>query len=502
MDLVKNHRMIRFSKLFKFSAFISLSVVGLLLAGCRQGGIPDITFVQDEVPELPLILPDSADSVYVGLRNSNSVLAFYRGQRQRPAWVDNERTRALGDSLVGFIAQIRYYGLRPQHYHLTELAMRHRLWWRPEFLLRRDVLLTDAFLSLARDLRLGHLAINVNDSTGLALLREVLVNGGLEKRLEAIEPDFNQYRNLRKGLGRLIASADSAQRALLLRGMTLDTIPMHQDVRTIEINLERWRAERASWGRLYIFVNLPSYMVEMIDEDRVVLESRAIVGKPAKATPEFSSMIQCFVTYPYWHVPRKISVEEFLPIIQRDTSFIRRNNFDVLDRKGRVLTPDSVDWKRFNKNNFPVILRQREGTENSLGVIKFVFDNPYAVFLHDTNAPRLFRLKNRALSHGCVRIEKAETLAHLLVTGEPGKKSAVIAGYLDQKLRHTIDLARPIPIHIRYFTATADADGNVSFPEDVYEKDGALIQSLYRSAPFVSATSRADIEFYPGQGGR
>src|SRR5690606_24036460 len=110
-----------------------------------------------------------------------------------------------------------------------------------------------------------------------------------------------------------------------------------------------------------------------------------------------------------------------------------RNNFDVLDKRGNLLQADSIDWESFSKSYFPVSLRQREGQENALGIIKFVFDNPYAVFLHDTNAKRLFRSRVRAFSHGCIRMEKAVELAHYLVTGDPGKKSKYVERFLKEE---------------------------------------------------------------------
>jgi murein L,D-transpeptidase YcbB/YkuD len=459
----------------RLALFASL-VVAIGLTGCRRAVIPEPAQVQAEaLPEIPLVLPvDSLDSIYEGLRHASAVFRFYRTVDLRPVWVDDEKASVIGDSLVRFIGQVRLYGLYPDDYHyefLSQPAPPERI---AAELLRRDVLLTDAFVSLARDLRYGRLIEASDDSTSVALLRDVLNSGGLKSKLESRQPDFRQYHALRAALERMILNADSVNQVLLLKGVRSDSSLLDRKVRIVELNLDRWRAETQVWGDRYVLVNIPSYTIEIIDGGVTVLESRAIVGKPQRETPEFSSVIQCFVTYPYWHVPRRIAVEEYLPVIKRDTSFLRRNNFDVLDRKGHIVHPDSLDWKSFNKNNFPVMLRQREGQENSLGVLKFVFDNPYAVFVHDTNAPRLFRLKSRALSHGCIRIEKAPAFAHYLVTGEVGKKSTTVEKYLEEKVRNNIELERPIPIHIRYFTAVTDRNGKVVFLEDIYRKDAEL----------------------------
>lgn len=464
-----------------------LTALVTVFGSCYRYAIPDLYYAQDSVPAVPLIMPGNpGDSLYAGLRNQAAVVDFYRTIDWDPAWVGSEETVVLVDSLVAFISKIRHYGLLPQHYHFDELVQHDRLWWRPERMLRRDILLTDAFLSVATDLRSGRLSGRLNDSLAISTLRKALADGRISERLEEQQPAYRQYRDLRQALEKLIGRADSSVRSQLMQGHVVDSIPVHRQVQIVELNLERWRQEKGFSASRYVYVNIPSFQLEVIDGDTVVLESRAIVGKPSQATPEFNSTIQCFVTYPYWHVPRRIAVEEFLPAIQRDTSFITRNNFDVLDRGGRVLHPDSIAWKQFNRNNFPILLRQREGPDNSMGILKFVFDNPYAVFVHDTNAPRLFRLKSRALSHGCIRIEKAELFAHYLVTGSVSKKSALLENYLAQRLMHTVDIPRPIPIYIRYLTAAADTKGDIVFYDDIYKKDSGLISKLYSTARVVT----------------
>jgi murein L,D-transpeptidase YcbB/YkuD len=211
-------------------------------------------------------------------------------------------------------------------------------------------------------------------------------------------------------------------------------------------------------------------MLHVVQDDSIVFSSRIIVGTTETPTPQISSIIECFTIYPYWHVPRKIAVEEYLPVIQKDTSFIARNNFDILNRKGKVLNPDSIPWSTYHKNYFPVILRQREGEENSLGIVKFLFDNPYAVYLHDTNAKKLFRNSKRAFSHGCIRMERAIDLAHYLVTGSITKKSGVIEKYIKVRERHTVNLKPLMPVYIRYFTAET-VNEKLHLYKDIYGKD-------------------------------
>ncbi len=134
---------------------------------------------------------------------------------------------------------------------------------------------------------------------------------------------------------------------------------------------------------------------------------------------------------------------------------------------------DTLNWMSYNKNNFPFTMRQREGDGNSLGLIKFVFDNPYAVYLHDTNAKGLFKNKRRAYSHGCIRMEKSKELATYLIPA-PGRIDKI----LKLRLRQTLNVDRPIPILVRYFTCDS-VNGAVNYYDDIYKKDRAIINYLY-----------------------
>lgn len=381
----------------------------------------------------------------------------------------------MADSLFHFLRSVRFCGLLPQNYHVTEL--KNLLYAKsPDSICRKEVLFTDAFLSVANDLKYGRWNSTFssnNDSLILRVLENAFQHGQVKEVLEAQEPVHKQYKDLKKSLGRILRSADSIDFVFLFSGMTIDSIEVHKHVQRIEINMERWRSEKTEIEERCVWINIPSFQLYLIENGETVMNSRIIVGKSESPTPVLSSLIECITLNPYWYVPRKIAVQEYLPEIQRDTSFITRNNFDVLDRKGNILNPDTLNWQRYTTNYFPVSLRQREGPENSLGVIKFVFDNPYAVFLHDTNIKSLFRKNVRAFSHGCIRMEKALDLARYLVLN---------AEKMDLKLRskerYTINVPYPIPIYTRYFTCES-IQGELNFYDDVYALDKPIIDYLY-----------------------
>ncbi|HEU5290162.1 MAG TPA: L,D-transpeptidase family protein [Cyclobacteriaceae bacterium] len=409
------------------------------------------------------------------------VRRFYEQRQNILLWTANDKPMNRADSVITFIGNLRYYGLLPENYHFEEIQNLRKELGSGENILRFEALLTDSYIAMVRHIWLGRTAAVTPqaDSVAISLLESAFREGGIVNNIIVMENSLSGYRSLKIGLRLFLDSLSQEQRQAALLNSASDA-EVNKSIQTIEVNLERWRKEKQVFGDRYIFVNIPEFMLYLIENDSVILESKIIVGTPEKQTPEFSSILECFITYPYWYVPRKIAIEEYLPAIQADTSFLNRNNFDVLNGKGHVLNADSIDWKRLNENYFPVRLRQREGPENALGIIKFTFDNPYAVFLHDTNVKRLFRSKVRAFSHGCIRVEKAVELSHYLVTGDLNKKSKYVERFLKEESRHTVELQRPIPIHIRYFTCYF-RKGQLKCYDDIYQKDSLVGNQLYAS---------------------
>lgn len=471
------------TKIIRGATFL---VIILLTLGCRSNIIPTVLNNEtndDQVKRMPeannLIPSDSSSQIYAGLKRKKAVLKLYEARNFEPTWHHDQQVSTLGDSVIAFIADIRCYGLLPLNYHLNEIRFINDDVDSSRNFLRIDVLLTDAFLSIAHDLRFGRTRSVDTDSLDITLLRRVLKDNCLEKHLAWGQPAFTKYQLLKKGFRFLLDTLNEDDRKAVVEGRKTQNQDINTAIQLIDINIERWRKETHSFGERYIFINIPSFMLQVVSNSTSMLESKVIVGTPDKQTPILSSTIDCFTVYPYWHVPRKIAIDEYLPIIKNDISFITRNNFDVLDRKGNILNPDSVSWSDFNKNYFPVSLRQREGKENSLGVLKFIFDNPYAVYLHDTNAKRLFRNPIRAFSHGCVRMEKALSLAHYLITGDITKESNLVNRYLQREERRTINLIHPIPIYVRYFTCDFKDNYFQQYP-DIYNKDQQLIEAFYQ----------------------
>jgi L,D-transpeptidase YcbB len=195
---------------------------------------------------------------------------------------------------------------------------------------------------------------------------------------------------------------------------------------------------------------------------------RVVVGAQDNRTPIFADQMTHIVFSPFWNVPPSIASEETLPAVQNDPGYLARNNLEVVGTSGKVLDPYSVDWSNPSSYRF----RQRPGTSNSLGLVKFMFPNQYDVYLHDTPADALFARPMRALSHGCVRVEQPTKLARYLLRDSPEWSEDRIDAAMHAGRENHVKLKKPIPVYLLYMTARAShEDGSVHFRRDIYGYD-------------------------------
>ncbi len=247
----------------------------------------------------------------------------------------------------------------------------------------------------------------------------------------------------------------------------------------IALSLDKYKLMADTMPTTYVWVNLPSFNLKVVDSDSVALESRVIVGASKTRTPELSSEISNFITYPQWTVPYSIIFKEMLPAIQKDTNYLKKQNLMVVDRNDSVIPPSKINWSKLSKTHFPYQIKQRQGDDNSLGVLKFNFRNKYSVYLHDTNARWLFSKSARALSHGCVRVQNWEDLAHFLVRNDTAKYSTdTLASWIVRQEKHVVSGFKKVPLFIRYFTVEGK-DGRVRFYDDIYEEDKMLTEKYF-----------------------
>jgi murein L,D-transpeptidase YcbB/YkuD len=198
---------------------------------------------------------------------------------------------------------------------------------------------------------------------------------------------------------------------------------------------------------------------------------RVIVGAPSTPTPLFSDEMTYVIFSPYWNIPESILREETLPRLARDPDYLRRNNLEVVGTSGTVDASD-IDWS--DKSALAGLrLRQAPGPENALGLVKFIFPNHFNVYLHDTPGDRLFFKDARALSHGCIRIENPVAMAKYVMRERSDWDEPRIVRAMNSQQEQTVTLKQKLPVHIGYWTAWVDADGQVIYTDDPYAIDAA-----------------------------
>ncbi|HUQ66428.1 MAG TPA: L,D-transpeptidase family protein [Flavitalea sp.] len=476
---------------------------------------------------------------------------IYQKKNFSAIWSSEGRWLPAGDSLTDFIKNSMHYGLFPADYHLKELkGIQHQLesdsLSRKDAALwsRADVLLTDAFLQVAADIKRGRLPFDSTsrkdtllnfDSIYLSTLDKALQTKTVSAVLHDLEPKLRGYTELKESAKAFVDTTEFREFPYLRYPYTdsvtffdqvkkrlydekmFDSIPATIDTMAFRKILGKYQAARklkvtgkinentvrslndTNWERFkrialsldkyklmpdtmpttHVWVNIPSFNLKVIDSDSVVMESKVIVGDTKTRTPELYSEISNFITYPQWTVPYSIVFKEMLPAIQKDVTYLEKQNLIVVDKYDSVLDPEKIDWSKLSKKKFPYQIKQREGDDNSLGVLKFNFRNKYAVYLHDTNARWMFQKSSRALSHGCVRVQDWRDLAHFLVRNDTIKYNIdTLAGWIVRQEKHVVSGFKKVPLFIRYFT-TEGSYGKVKFYDDIYGEDKILTEKYF-----------------------
>lgn len=277
-------------------------------------------------------------------------------------------------------------------------------------------------------------------------------------------------RNARRSLG----LHDTA----LLDSILLNrlNIPVSERIETVKINLERWKWVPRDTADTIIQVNIAAFELEVVQNRKIIKRMSAIAGDTMHHTVMFYDELQQIVFSPYWNIPKSILIQEIWPDIRRDRRYLRRKHMEVL-RGTKVIDPSKVRWSRYNANNFPYSLRQKPGNDNPLGGVKFLFPNPYSIYLHDTPNKTLFKKRIRSFSHGCIRIAEPFWLASYLLNSQQAWNATAIDSAMKCGQETIVNLSSPVPVHITYFTSWVDETGIVHFRDDVYGHDLRMRQA-------------------------
>jgi len=464
-----------------------------------------------------------------------AVRAFYSKRDYAPVWLHGDRLTPGAQALRRALAAAPREGLSADRYDPRAFAGPQVVTAAvtadgPERAARLDVGLTFAFVRFAADLAAGSVdprgaaslwRVSVREFDAAAALDDAVRDDAPVRVLTRMRPAHPQYAALTHALARhrriaaaggwpivpaaakkpsaraarmaaltarLRASGDATLKAFQLRHGLAATgvldketlaalnVPVEDRIRQIELNLERWRWQGFDAKGRTILVNVPTFELHAYEDGREALSMRVITGAGDTQTPVFAEQLSEVVFSPHWNVPANILETEVLPAIKRDRGYLARKNMEMIQ------TPAGPS------------VRQRPGPSNALGLVKFLFPNPFNVYLHDTPGDALFARPRRALSHGCVRLEKPEELARFVLAGSGDWDDAMIAAAMRGGREQFVRLGEPLPLRIAYFTTWVDADGTVRFAPDVYRHDvaqgGLLPASPKAPVPTVVASLR------------
>ncbi len=439
---------------------------------------------------------DKRDEGVVG----ESVWKLYDQNNFLPVWISGKRLSPTAEEALLLISSAEAYGLNRSAYQWSKLqALQKEISSSQEgssvhqLAAEFDLLLTREVMTFAVHLYQGKLRATAQQTADgsnfslLALMQQALKPGNtasafFRETLLKCQPASREYRLLQKGLAQWLrtpASPDSV-------------IQRQEQYQQVAINLERWRSEPIL-DTEYILINIPAYQLQVVSRGEVIQNHRVIVGKSTAPTPTLSSQIGYFTTSPDWHVPRSIAVKEMLPRIKRNPGYLAENNLHLYDRTNRLVEPSQVDWSLVTEKNFAYSIQQSAGCDNALGNMVFNFPNPYEVYLHDTPNRNLFTRQQRALSHGCIRLENPMLMAQLLLQRDARSDVSVQQGAAQQdgssvsfqevedcvaqQVKRQFNLKRPMPIHIRYLTVSSEGEA-LRFYKDIYGLDESLLNAF------------------------
>lgn len=250
----------------------------------------------------------------------------------------------------------------------------------------------------------------------------------------------------------------------------------------IVANMERLRWIDADKPSKYILVNIPSATLWAVDNNQVALEMPVIVGRPERPTKSFITNITGVRFNPNWTVPPTIKSKDFLPKLVEDPTYLQSKGIEVsalVDGKRRTLDPNEIDWANVSRADLAKLsMVQGAGDNNALGRVRVLMANPYDIYLHDTNAPELFKKPGRALSSGCIRLSDPEAVAKFILTGTENWSDERMEKILGTRRTSEVSAGAEIPVYILYQTVWLDHEGRLVYGPDIYKQDKRMLEAM------------------------
>jgi murein L,D-transpeptidase YcbB/YkuD len=398
-----------------------------------------------------------------------AAIARHYSQHPQSLWSDKGNISAKAQAAVATLAAADAVGLDPADYGVAMPDLQSAdAGARPPAPLRFELALSAKILTYVLDATRGR--IDPNRLSGyhdlprktvdlVDALAAIAQTSDIAAYLESRNPDNLQFRALVAELAR--------QREEDPQGKTAK----------LRIALKQMRWLPRQLGTRYVFLNQPAFEVSYFNDAGPPLTMRAVIGKRDAQTYFFTDRIKEITYNPHWNVPRSIVVNEMLPKLWRDPSYLGRLGYEVRNSRGREVASSAVDWAAVATQQVGIDVRQPPGRGNALGRLKIDFPNKHAIYMHDTNQKHLFAREQRALSHGCVRLEHPREMAAALL----GAGVADIDRKIATEETQTERVQGDIPVYLAYFTAWPDPQGNVRYYKDVYDRDARLAQAIMKT---------------------
>lgn len=403
----------------------------------------------------------------VALKHPERVAEFYKSEQYPTIWTHENEPNSLVSQLQKAIANSSDDALNPASYHQSIISHLQE-GTNYQDIIALEILMSDAWLSLAGDLANGLVNPKVTSPTWNAKrVSDLELAGDLANGINAgdIITPLNNY------------NANDPRYQALKKFYLSSRKKGNTDKIVINMDRVRWMAQDWYKGR-YIFVNIPAYEVKMVDGGKNIYVSRSVVGRTDRETPRFVDRLRHVVLAPTWTVPPTILQKDKLARLKSSPGSFDAN-FEVVAPGGKITKPSAINWKAVNPTSYT--LRQKPGKNNALGVVKFLFPNKHAIYLHDTPSKGLFNQAYRAKSSGCIRLQKPLELANILLKGTNWTPTRIKATANSGK-QQFVNPPRETPIYLVYWTTWADTDGKIrNVADDVYHLDKKLINAYEKA---------------------
>lgn len=459
--------------------------------------------------------------------------SYYTKNNYYPIWTNYKGLSEIGNIILSILKDDKSWAIIPQLYPISQIdsALQNKDYKNVELLMMDAYMLLAYHLDSGAynfERQKVRLPGKVNTNKYLDLLSSSLVHGDITKPLQSLAPVHSHYARLWKSYKEFVSQHSLEPKDFSIRDYKTDSSGCMKDVakaliyhkylndstskiksevvsklkrfqkdsglepdgtpgantrkallrdyydqyRILLLNIDRWRGfGEEEFPDKYLWVNIPSFLVQGIENDSIKQQNNAVVGTPKTKTPILKSAMDKIVLFPEWSIPQSIIKNEM-----KGKSAAYLNKYKIY-QNGKRITASQINWSK------PVRMVQPSGYGNSLGIIKFLFPNQHSVYLHDTPSKALFDNEVRAYSHGCVRVEKPLSLAAYIFSLDG---QMITQDSLDTLLKKhksvNFKIKNPLPIFIQYFTAYTDQGGKLHFYSDIYDYDEIAVKKLYKQS--------------------